>query len=226
MSAYQGTDNLEVMADARNYNAFLVELVMKCGGRFRRAVDFGAGIGTFAEQISERGKEVVCIEPDSELRARIRQRGLVAIDTLEALEDGTLEYVYSLNVLEHIENDASTLALISRKLARGGRLLIYVPAFQLLFSSMDRKVGHYRRYTRQHLTTLVRNAGLQVIDSAYADSAGFFATLAYKLIGSNTGEISRRSVLAFDRVIFPSSRLCDRVFGTFFGKNLYVVADK
>jgi SAM-dependent methyltransferase len=228
MSAYSGTDNLEIMTEAKNYNGFLVDLVIKSLGKrsSAQAVDFGAGIGTFARMVHERGLDVLCIEADPKQCAVIREHGFRAETNLENLPDGSAEYIYTLNVLEHIEDHQSALQLIARKLAPGGRLLIYVPAFQMLFSSMDRKVGHHRRYRRHQLMELVRGAGLRVVTARYADSLGFLATLAYKAIGSDKGDIDRRSVIVFDRFIFPLSRLCDVVFGHILGKNVYLVAGK
>lgn len=228
MDSYTGTDLLDVMAEARNYNAFLVALVLQHRGGTGsvEAVDFGAGIGTFARMLEERGLKVLCIEPDPAQCARIRAGGMAAATDLDDVPDGSLQYVYSLNVLEHIEDDESALRQITSKLAPGGRLFIYVPAFQLLFSSMDRKVGHHRRYRRQRLVELAQRCGLEVVRARYADSLGFLVTLAYKLIGSDSGEIDRRSLLLFDRVIFPVSRLCDLALGRAFGKNVYLVARK
>jgi SAM-dependent methyltransferase len=225
-AAYQGTDNLEVMAEARNYNRFLVALVMQHRGSARRAVDFGAGIGTLARRVRDLGLDVLCVEPDARQRETIRGSGMQVVGGLEDVADGSLEYVYSLNVLEHIADDAAALRLVARKLAPGGRLLVYVPAFQLLFTSMDRKVGHYRRYRRGQLEALAVGAGLTVTSSRYADSLGLFATLAYKLVGSAGGDLDRRSIVAFDRLVFPVSRLLDRAVDRLWGKNAYVVAVK
>jgi hypothetical protein len=115
---------------------------------------------------------------------------------------------------------------LARKLSPGGRLFIYVPAFQALFSSMDRKVGHFRRYRRTQLVQLIERAGLTVVRAKYVDSLGFLATLLYKLLGSNTGDLNRRSIVVFDRIVFPISRLFDLLLGRMLGKNLYVVATK
>jgi SAM-dependent methyltransferase len=226
MNPYQGTDNLEVMAEASNYNAFLLDLVLANRGDSQTAVDFGAGIGTFARMVRDRGVEVLCIEPDAAQRTLLRRLGLTAESDLDRVADATLRYVYSLNVLEHIEDDARALRHIAGKLAPGGRLLVYVPAFEILFSSMDRKVGHHRRYRRAELVALVQQAGLDVIVSRYVDFFGFLATLAYKALGTGKGDIDRSSVIAFDRFVFPLSLCCDRVLGRFVGKNVYVVARK
>jgi hypothetical protein len=96
----------------------------------------------------------------------------------------------------------------------------------VLFTAMDRKVGHLRRYRRAPLTALVRDAGLTVDEARYADSLGFFATLAYRALGRADGSIDRRALRAYDRLIFPLSRACDRLLSPWVGKNLMVVASK
>ena len=99
-------------------------------------------------------------------------------------------------------------------------------AFQVLFSDMDRKVGHYRRYTRASLVAKVEAAGYDVMASWYVDSIGFLATLAYKALARPGGGINRRSLVIYDRVLFPVSVLCDLLANRFFGKNVLVVARK
>src|SRR5881392_2408032 len=118
MGSYSGTDNREVMTQAKNYNAFLVELVLKNRAKSgsMEAVDFGAGIGTFARMLHERGVSVLCIEPDSAQCAAIRAQGLSATTDLGSLPDDSVEYLYSLNVLEHIEDDDGAVRLIAGRL--------------------------------------------------------------------------------------------------------------
>ncbi len=225
--AYAGTDNLEVMKEARNYNAFLLDLVMRSATDWTRTIDFGAGIGTFAEMVRERaGIDITCIETDERQRATLRAKGFDAFGNLDALPDGCASFIYSLNVLEHIEDDASAFALLGRKLRPGGRLLIYVPAFEVLFSSMDRKVGHFRRYRRSRLLDLAREARLRVIAARYADSLGWLAALLYRALGPDSGDIDRQSVVMFDRLVFPVSRAVDTLAGRIAGKNVYMLAEK
>jgi 2-polyprenyl-3-methyl-5-hydroxy-6-metoxy-1,4-benzoquinol methylase len=221
---YTGTDNLEVMTEAANYNRFLLNLISRNSGGAASIVDFGAGIGTFAAALSESGRNVHCVEPDMKQAAVIADRGLAVSSDIDALVDGTVDVVYSLNVLEHIDDDAGALRLIARKVKVGGRVLIYVPAFPLLYSSMDRKVGHCRRYRLQEICRKAEAAGLKVIEARYVDCLGFFASLLFKAVGNDSGEIHRAALIAYDRYAFPLSRVADRVFDRFFGKNLFVSA--
>lgn len=222
--AYAGVENLEVLREARRYNAFLVREVLAAAGGPGPMVDFGAGTGTFAAALAERGAEVLCVEPDEALRARLGEQGLVAEASLQALAPGSLPFVYSLNVLEHIEDDLGALQEIRGRLAPGGVLFLYVPAFPVLYSSMDERVGHHRRYRLGPLSDRVRAAGLSVERAEHVDSLGFLASLVYKAVGSESGDLSRRAVAAYDRLVFPVSRVLDRVARRVAGKNLLLVA--
>ena len=226
MAEYSGTENLEVMAEAVNYNRYLASLILVNARPGDRVLDIGAGIGTFARELAARGYDVHCVEPDPVQAACITAAGLDVSTDVENIRDGTIDFIYTLNVLEHIEDDTAALRQWRAKLKPGGRILIYVPAFPVLFSSMDRKVGHFRRYTRAELESKVSASGFDVIESRYADSLGFLATLLYKAVGNDSGSVNRRALVAYDRVAFPLSRLGDRVFGRAFGKNVVLTATR
>ncbi len=226
MSSYSGTDNLEVMQEAHNYNQYLIDLVTEHAGSAKSILDFGAGIGTFARILKERGLPVSCLEPDSAQAKRIEKSGLNVYNALESIKAQSLEYIYTLNVIEHIEDDKALLKELRSKLKEGGRILIYVPAFMLLFSAMDTKVGHYRRYTAKSLKQLAKESGYGIEKSEYVDSAGFFATLLYKYIGDKDGGINTGALIFYDRFLFPLSRFMDNFFRHIFGKNVYIVLKK
>ena len=74
--AYTGCDNLEVMAEAVNYNRFLVDCVDKhVSSANLRVLDFGAGSGTYADMLAERGITPDCLEPDTDLQHVLRSKG-------------------------------------------------------------------------------------------------------------------------------------------------------
>ena len=101
---------------------------------------------------------------------------------------------------------------------------MYVPAFAVLFGPLDRAVGHVRRYRRQGLIDLVESAGFSVEVCHYADSIGFTAALAHRVIGDRSGQLGERAVALYDRYIFPASRCLDRLARRWFGKNLVLIA--
>ena len=224
-STYDGRDNLEAMKHAKRYNDFLLGLIRKYSVG-HRTLDHGAGAGTFALPISDDDAGVICVEPDSSLRAELTQSGLEVASNLEEIASGSLDYAYSLNVLEHIKDDQKTVGELYRCLKPGGRLLLYVPAFSILYSQMDRHVGHFRRYRRKPLSNLLQTVGFEVSAAYYVDSLGFLATLVYKLVGDRSGAVSPGSVSLYDALVFPLSRVIDFLALGSFGKNLVIVATK
>jgi SAM-dependent methyltransferase len=223
---YSGTDNLEVMAEAVKYNAFLEQLVSRHIYGATRVIDFGAGIGTFSRPFARDGYDILGVEPDSDQRSCLLESGIPCLADISEVSDGWADAIYSVNVLEHIEDDHAVLHLLNAKLKSGGKLFIYVPAFQILYSSMDRKVGHFRRYGRTELNEKVRAAGFRVVESGYADSIGFAASLIFKWLGNDSGDINRSALKIYDRYVFPVSRVLDSVILNSFGKNLALVAEK
>jgi SAM-dependent methyltransferase len=142
-------------------------------------VEVGAGIGTFSERLLAAGIEsALLIEPEAacarELRSRFGDdpRVEVAEDLLpdsSALEAraGRADFVVCQNVLEHIDDDAATVASMGAALRPGGHMTLLVPAHPRLYNRLDRQYDHHRRYTRDRLTGLVADAGLE-LDELYS----------------------------------------------------------
>jgi len=223
---FEARDLIEVMEEAVNYNRFLLDAVATWAGGARRVLDFGAGNGRFALGLRERGCEVHAVEPDPTLRQGIASQGIVAYESLEALGEQRFDGVYTINVLEHIEDDRAVLEALREHLHPGGRLLVYVPAFTILFSANDERVGHRRRYRKSTLLPVLRAAGFVVERASYVDSIGFVAGLGYRFFGRRDGGVAPASVQLYDAAAFPLSRRLDRVFGSFVGKNLLVYATR
>ena len=222
--AFEAPDLIEVMDEAVNYNRFLIDELVAWGTGARRILDFGAGNGRFALALADRGLNVAAIEPDVELRRSIREAGVETFESLDAVAESSFDAIYSVNVLEHIEADEEVLAAFASKLEPGGRLFTYVPAFDLLYSQNDRRVGHVRRYRRGQLVSRLERAGFRVKNASYVDSIGFAAALLYKAVGDSDGGLNVGAVRFYDSVAFPLSRVIDRLAGRLFGKNLLVLA--
>ena len=188
-------------------------------------MDFGAGTGTFAKRLRADGYRVLCIEPDFSQRERLIETGFEAFPDIDALPNESLSCVFSLNVFEHIEDDQRAIEKIYEKLVPGGALLLYVPAFHCLWSTLDDKICHYRRYTKKTLRTLVQ-AKFSIEKLQYVDSLGFIAALSFRLLRREAKSLTAKSIAWYDKWVFPFSRVLDILFHRFFGKNVFVICKK
>ena len=62
--SHAGLHILQALERATNYNALLLDLIVRSARRRRRMLDFGAGIGTFSKLLRRKGVDVVCVESD------------------------------------------------------------------------------------------------------------------------------------------------------------------
>jgi SAM-dependent methyltransferase len=222
---YRGHDILDLLKDARNYNSWLVDQVITAAPpRAAKIVDLGAGRGTFAEMLRVRGLDVRCVEPDAENQVVLREIGFQVATGLEEHEPGSCDYIYTLNVLEHVPEDEALVRVAFSRLRNGGRFFIFVPAFPILWSRLDDHVEHQRRYRRALMVAMLRRTGFEVERARYADCLGFFAALVFGR--SAEAKISPRSIWFYDRLLFPVSKLLDPILGRFFGKNLAILCRK
>lgn len=221
---YRGHDLLDLLKGARNYNRWLTDQVMAARPALAAKIaDLGAGCGTFAEMLRDRGMQVTCVDPDPDNQVTLQELGFTVEPSISDCGPRTLDYVYTLNVLEHVPDDESLLRAVFSRLRNGGRVFIFVPAFRMLWSQIDDYVQHQRRYRRQPMIEMLQRCGFVVEKARYADSLGFFA--AFLFGRSKETELTTRSIEVYDR-LFPVSRALDPLLGWFFGKNLAVTCRK
>lgn len=194
-----------------------------------KVIDFGAGIGTLAEiWRSEVDVSPICIEIDRHQMKILTEKGFETYSSIKELPS-KISYIYTSNVLEHIEDDIKVLKAIQKKMSSGGRIAIYVPALPILFSDLDIRVGHFRRYKRKELTQKMESAGFHVECCYFNDSLGVLASIGTRLFGykNRIGLGSSNSLKIYDKFFYPISIQLDRiVFKKIIGKNLLLIAVK
>jgi SAM-dependent methyltransferase len=210
------------MKYATNYNKSIYNWIIDNVTRNMSILDFGAGIGEYCNRLHEYGYNVQALEIDKNMHCYIKCRCYASLDELQ----NKFDLIYLVNVLEHIQNEKDILGQLYSILNKGGLLKIFVPAKQILYSSMDEKVGHYRRYEKKTLISVVKSCGYKIITCEYFDAIGFFISLAYKIF-NKTGDITKSQILMYDKLIFPCSMLLDLCLcRSIVGKNLRLVARK
>lgn len=77
-------------------------------------------------------------------------------------ENRLFDTVICLNVVEHIDDDLSALKNISDLLEQGGTAIVLIPRGKWLFNSLDKVLGHKRRYTKDMIIKLATKADLEI----------------------------------------------------------------
>jgi SAM-dependent methyltransferase len=128
-------------------------------------LETGAGTGKMTQLFLDRGFHGACYELGQRSREMLRQNLLPegdkirVVDDLPELSPESFDYLFSFEVLEHIENDEAALAGWTRYLKQGGRLLISVPSRMRKYGKSDEIVGHVRRYEKADLTAMLKRCG-------------------------------------------------------------------
>jgi SAM-dependent methyltransferase len=221
MTEYTGKENLDFLEVVPNYLDAIESLILKFLNPYKTALDFGAGSGIYVRRLSAKGIKVDAVEIDPEYAAQ-----LGAFRSLDEVPS-QYERIYTCDVIEHIQDDLGVLKQLHSKLTQGGRIFVYVPAFNVLYSEMDKKIGHFRRYTKASLVPKLEAANFKIISAEYVDCIGFFGALFFKYFGSGDGSINSPSIYKYYKYIFPIGRFLDACGAKYLlGKNLLVVAEK
>jgi len=225
---YTGLSELEELEkNLQNYNNFIVKKFKFHSNDAQIILDFGAGIGTLSSiwRFLDNDASIKCLEIDNLQVEILRKRGFSTISNLDL--KNTFEYIFTSNVLEHIEDDELALAELYSVLKINGKLGIFVPANKILYSHIDKKIQHFRRYSKKDLINKVQNCGFKIDSCIFVDSLGFFAWGFAKLFILNIDSNNMNKLKFYDKYLWPISKTLDKLgFKYFLGKNLLLLASK
>ena len=181
--------------------------------RGRRALDVGCGAGLLAEPLARLGAHVTAIDAAGEsisvARDHASRRGLAIdyrIGGVEAAAGERFDLVTSMEVVEHVSDPAAFVHGLADTVAPGGLLIMSTPNRTWLTrvalvegaertGVIPRGTHDWDRFlTPDELTALIRDAGLEVIDttgltlSAKGFALGPSTTLDYFVTARRTSD--------------------------------------
>lgn len=224
-----GVETLKRMERVSFYNKWLIKSVEKyLGGAI---LEIGCGIGNMTELLVGYG-EVTATDIDkyyiARTKKRLKKKARVGFGDIEAGEfffgNEKFDVLINFNVLEHIDNDQKAINNMVSKLKKGGKLVIITPAHMALFGSLDKNLGHYRRYRKAEIGRKFERAGLKVIESRYLNwfgAVGWFVNsriLRRKLLPS--------SQLGLFNLISRPFLFLERFASAPFGLSVLIVGEK
>jgi SAM-dependent methyltransferase len=143
-------------------------------------LDYGCGTGGMLVELQKFAETFGCDKENIAVEL-CKKRGLTNIIKLEdqtvPYQDNFFNIIITLDVLEHIKDDIFTIKELKRVLKPKGFIIITVPAFMILWTTRDKRLHHFRRYSKKELLTKLINAGFEVRKCTYMHFFYFFPLL-------------------------------------------------
>ncbi len=200
----------------------------------QRILEIGCGLGNFARHLTDRdlylGTETSLESIDHVSRA-FAGYGNMLFAVADATAPGFagfgrlgVDTVFSLNVFEHIEDHEAALRNAACVLQPGGRLILVVPAHMALYGSIDRAIGHYRRYDKKMAAGLFQQAGLTLVAQKYLNALGALGWWANSRLRREDTPPSGQ--LRLFNVVAPVVKAVERTVPMPFGISLLTVGQR
>jgi glycosyltransferase involved in cell wall biosynthesis len=165
-----GTDTLLKLTTAVNNNKWTFNKIKPFLGV--NILEIGSGIGTISKFLIGAGMKITLSDINDNYIKYLHERfgGNPHVHILKADADlidkavcgKKFDTIVAVNILEHLENDDDVLKRISKMLLPEGRLVLIVPAHSTLFSAFDKKLDHFRRYSRKGLEKKLLDKGYSI----------------------------------------------------------------
>jgi SAM-dependent methyltransferase len=206
-----------------------------------QVLEIGAGHGRFAAAArARRGsfERYLALEPGEHFFRGLERLQATApwlevrntvVDALPESYNRAFDTVFAIHVMEHIEDDAAFLRCCLEKVTDRGYVVMLVPALNALYSELDRKIGHFRRYDKRMIRALARRSGAQVAACRYDNVLGIVGWWwLCKVRGIDYHTESNKQALVgsfdfFSRYVLPLTASIERVLPPPVGLNLTAV---
>ena len=204
----------------------------------RVILEVGCGTGGMLSDLADEFPEACTrgVGPSRGAREAARRRGCEVVEgVFGALpaEDGSVDLVVALDVLEHCESESQAISEAYRVLRPGGHLVLTVPALPWLWGSHDEVNRHYRRYTARSLRVAIAAAPFATSRVTHFNTLLLPLAAAARVFGRLTGAKGaigvdlpppplNRALLA----VFRSERLLLRRHDLLVGMSLLALARK
>lgn len=232
-----GEETLAVISQAGAFNQWMYATIAPwCQGKL---LEIGSGVGNLSQFFLAKGQPIYLTDLRAgycaQLKAQygdhphclgVSQVDLVAPDFEARYADllGQFDSVFALNVVEHIEDDQRALANARLLLRQGGRLIILVPAYQWLYTGIDKGLGHYRRYTASTLAQAMTQADLTIVHQQYFNAMGIVAWWISGKIQRNT-QIPGGQMRLYNTFV-PIFKGIDALVGKRFGLSAIAIGER
>lgn len=222
------------IGDADNYTKWILDVFSPYVGT--RLVEIGLGYGNFLPFMQgledylgvDIDEEVVATAAAARADADFLMCDISEAGFPERVGIERFDTTLCVNVLEHVDDDRVALANLFSVTRPGGHMLLFVPAFEFLYTSLDQLAGHLRRYTLDSLSQVLPQSGTRVKRLEYFNPVGGVGWFAQKLVRHKDldSAVMGAQIRVFDRYVLPISRMVNPLTRRVFGQSVICVVQK
>ena len=233
----EGLSTLETISRANKFNQWMFDTIYPyCKGRI---LEIGSGIGNISQFFVDAKAFITLSDIRENYCSQLKDRfsdastleDVILLNLIDpdferkyANYKNTFDTVFALNVVEHIKDDVLALKNCKFLLKDGGTLLILVPAYQSLYCSFDRELGHYRRYTRKTLSNVFEENHFKIDHYRYFNLVGILGWIfSGKILKKKT--IPEGQMGIYNKLV-PVFKIFDKIFLRAIGLSVILVGKK
>lgn len=205
--------------------------------RGRRIMDFGCGPGLYFESIMKYAPELymatdysanylkqVEVLGDGYANCKTCLLDLMSTSLPKRLVKQQFDYAFCFDVLEHIQDDEKALQNIHRIMTSNGTGLLFlrVPALQFIYGTNDEAIGHFRRYSADSLTALLRRCLFRIQKMRYHNMLGIIPWYVIGRVAGRSLALSSNEGRLFNSIV-PLLRFAESIISPPIGLSLYCI---
>lgn len=223
---------LELMSETNLYNQWIFENIKPYLGE--NNLEIGCGIGNISQYLLKKGT-LTATDISEKYIQNVKEkfknhRNFQAflwdvnspIPTF--LKEGSFDSIICLNVLEHIENDLIALKNMNQLLKKSGYLNLLVPACPAAYGSLDKEMGHFRRYQKKELEEKLKKASFEIVKSFYMNVLGLIGWFFYGQVLKRK-QLPETEIHLIDRLV-PILTCLERLIPPPIGLSLIMIGKK
>lgn len=230
-------------ANLKNYRKYQYDLIRNYVGK--NILEVGSGDRSFTSYLEKENKyeieRIISIEPSKTLFDLYKNNyqflefvkfECIDLFDLRSKDVGEFDTVVFIHVLEHIERDKAALENTYNLLKKGGLVLIEVPALPWLYSIHDKMLGHFRRYNKKMLKSIIDTEKYEILKIWYQDPIGVIGSIYFFKIRKIRLKSDKGKNLVFnqggiyDKYIIPFEKRLEKLLTFPFGLSLTAIIKK
>jgi ubiquinone/menaquinone biosynthesis C-methylase UbiE len=232
----------DLFSERGNYRYYQYDLIKEYIGEI--ILEVGGGNRSFTNIISKSKKNItrlLSIEPSPTFFngtkieynfPKFVEFKCTDLFDLEINPENKFDTVVFIHVLEHIEKDKEALQKSYELLNKGGYVLIEVPALKFLYSIHDEMLGHFRRYNKKSLRSIIDTSKFEIVKLWYQDPIGVFGSWFYfkikkiKLKSEEGADLVESQGKIYDKLVIPMEKQVEKYITFPFGLSLTAILRK